>query len=313
MGIDYNDINHLEDIEISLFPHNLTKEFNILINKRKFEQALLLCEKLINDPTVKNLDYSDGEKYSVYEKFNIPMKYYTPNDKTLFNNILNLKLYLDKRFYPEDIDFCDTRITDKMEYAKKDIWKEYHRQFYSWSNESSEKYSNILLNAIDMNIEEFIYTVDRGNVFINFLYNWNIIEFTRKIWREAENNIRVKNNLPKVGEGWISEIEVLKITKELFPDYEIIHQASPHFLGNQRFDVYIKELKVAIEYQGEQHFKPISLFGGKKGFKNTKERDERKKKLCDDNGIFLYYVNYDDNKREKLLKLKEILKNKNDI
>ena len=46
---------------------------------------------------------------------------------------------------------------------------------------------------------------------------------------------------------------------------------------------------MSIECQGGQHFFPVEHFGGDKGFKNTLERDKRKKKLCEENGIKLLY------------------------
>lgn len=51
-------------------------------------------------------------------------------------------------------------------------------------------------------------------------------------------------------------------------------------------------MKVAIEYQGKQHFEPVEIFGGKENFEKQKERDVLKKKLSDENGIKLVYINY---------------------
>ena len=49
---------------------------------------------------------------------------------------------------------------------------------------------------------------------------------------------------------------------------------------------------IAIECQGEQHFKPIKYFGGKTKFKNTLKRDKKKKCLCEQHDIrLLYYTN----------------------
>jgi hypothetical protein len=46
---------------------------------------------------------------------------------------------------------------------------------------------------------------------------------------------------------------------------------------------------VAIEYQGRQHFEPISKFGGKIEYEKIKERDIVKYNLCQKNGIKLFY------------------------
>ena len=67
-----------------------------------------------------------------------------------------------------------------------------------------------------------------------------------------------------------------------------------HFswLGLQTLDFYLPKYNIGIECQGGQHFKVVDHFGGEEGFKQRKELDERKRKLCDENGVnLLYYSN----------------------
>ena len=71
-------------------------------------------------------------------------------------------------------------------------------------------------------------------------------------------------------------------------------------LGLQRLDFYLPKEKIAIECQGEQHFKPIDFGGlGKEWAKNTfginTNRDKKKLKNCLNNGIKLFY--YFENKK----------------
>ena len=61
-------------------------------------------------------------------------------------------------------------------------------------------------------------------------------------------------------------------------------------MGLQSLDIFIKELNIGIEYQGAQHIRPVEYFGGKEAFKKTQERDKKKKRLCNRNGIKLIYV-----------------------
>lgn len=70
---------------------------------------------------------------------------------------------------------------------------------------------------------------------------------------------------------------MFNIIKTAFPDTQVLHQGCPKWLGKQRFDIYLPSYNIAIEYQGIQHFKPVDLFGGEEGFKQTVERDRRKK------------------------------------
>ncbi|WP_252898792.1 hypothetical protein [Secundilactobacillus odoratitofui] len=46
----------------------------------------------------------------------------------------------------------------------------------------------------------------------------------------------------------------------------------------QHYDIYFPKYKIALEYQGAQHFEAISIFGGEAGLKNAQERDKRKKR-----------------------------------
>ena len=111
-----------------------------------------------------------------------------------------------------------------------------------------------------------------------------------KIEREAENMAREAMSIPKVGEGWISETRLFNEIKNHFKNRKVIQHARLKFLGKQHLDIFIPSLKVAIEYQGMQHDEPIDYFGGLDAFLKNKERDELKKKLCQENGIKLIYA-----------------------
>lgn len=64
------------------------------------------------------------------------------------------------------------------------------------------------------------------------------------------------------------------------------------WLGGLELDFYLPKYNIAIECQGGQHFKAVKWFGGVDDFNKVKERDERKRKLCKENGIkLLYYSN----------------------
>ena len=77
-----------------------------------------------------------------------------------------------------------------------------------------------------------------------------------------------------------------------------------------RFDFAIlnkdKSVKSLIEYDGEQHFKPVDYFGGEDGYKQTVYRDEIKNQYCKNNNIPLlrlpYYLSNDEIK-EKILNI----------
>lgn len=96
---------------------------------------------------------------------------------------------------------------------------------------------------------------------------------------------------------WKSEEMVYNMTKKLYKQFKVIYQHRPFFLrnpqgGQMSYDVYISELKVAIEYQGKQHFEPVVFFGGEESYKKTVERDKIKQELSRKNGVKMVYINY---------------------
>jgi very-short-patch-repair endonuclease/predicted nucleic acid-binding Zn-ribbon protein len=76
--------------------------------------------------------------------------------------------------------------------------------------------------------------------------------------------------------------------------YTILEQYSfkDSSIKNLRFDFYIPEFNLAIEYDGIQHFKAIDYFGGDEVFLKIKKRDEIKNQYCKDNNINLLRIPY---------------------
>ena len=59
---------------------------------------------------------------------------------------------------------------------------------------------------------------------------------------------------------------------------------------------------MAVEHQGVQHFEPVEMFGGVDGLIKTQERDERKARLCAENGVKLIYFRYDEDITKELVR-----------
>jgi rubrerythrin len=68
-----------------------------------------------------------------------------------------------------------------------------------------------------------------------------------------------------------------------------IMEAHFNWLKKQHLDFYLPDYNIAIECQGEQHFKPIKHFGGEKKYVTRTKLDENKRILCKENGIKLIY------------------------
>jgi len=122
-----------------------------------------------------------------------------------------------------------------------------------------------------------------------YVFVFNYAQKIREKLRVIENEYRISKGHTVVG-SMINESILFQKIKEHFKDYKVISQGSPKWLKRQRIDIYFPTLNIGIEYQGEQHFKPVDFFGGEEGFVLTKERDKRKRNLCKRNGCVLIDV-----------------------
>lgn len=133
-----------------------------------------------------------------------------------------------------------------------------------------------------------------------------ILNQFRIILKKAEDGYRESIGMPKVGEGWISETELFYKISNHFDEDEVIHHASPKWLGRQHLDIYLPKYNIGIEYQGAQHYEPVDFFGGQEAFERTVERDKRKKELCDKHNCTLIYVDKGYDIGNVLKKIEEI-------
>jgi len=93
---------------------------------------------------------------------------------------------------------------------------------------------------------------------------------------------------------WVRESELYLLVKELMPENTVLREASPPWLRRMRLDVYVPELRLAFEHQGQQHFEAVPIFGGEDALRRTQERDDYKRRLCVENGVRVVDVRYDD-------------------
>lgn len=71
-----------------------------------------------------------------------------------------------------------------------------------------------------------------------------------------------------------------------------VREKSFQATGEKRFDFFIPKINAIIEYDGEQHYRPIEFFGGKKTFEDTQKSDRIKNEFCKRNGIELLRIPY---------------------
>lgn len=66
------------------------------------------------------------------------------------------------------------------------------------------------------------------------------------------------------------------------------------------FDFFLPKYNTIIEYDGEQHFKPIKFFGGDKAFERRVKHDNIKNEYCKNKGISLLRIPHYKNVEEEL-------------
>lgn len=100
--------------------------------------------------------------------------------------------------------------------------------------------------------------------------------------------------------------------QNLLQKYNICFEREKKFpdcvdIGPLRFDFYLSQYNVCIEFDGKQHFMAIKGFGGELGLQKRQKKDRIKNDYCNKNKIPLLRIKYDENIEEKLLFfLKEI-------
>lgn len=115
--------------------------------------------------------------------------------------------------------------------------------------------------------------------------------------RKAENITRKKIGLKDVGDAYVNETLLANITKKIFPD--AIRQYRANWLGKFILDIYVPSRNLAIEYHGEQHFKPIERFGGAEKLLRQQKRDESLRNKCQQCQVLLIEWHYTEKITEK--------------
>ena len=114
----------------------------------------------------------------------------------------------------------------------------------------------------------------------------------RTNWRLERTKIRTRLTADGIIKPkWKHELTLFQLVRKHYPD--TLYQYRPDWLGLQSLDIYIPSLRMAIEYQGIQHYLPITFFGGEEAFLQRQQLDQQKKQLCEENRVQLIVWPYD--------------------
>jgi hypothetical protein len=103
--------------------------------------------------------------------------------------------------------------------------------------------------------------------------------------QESAGELYIKNMLNEAGKVYKPQYIIPELSQWMKFDFAVFNETN--------------ELLCLIEYDGEQHFHPVALFGGVEKFNLQRERDERKNLYCKQQKIPLIRIPY----TEKLVNL----------
>ena len=95
-----------------------------------------------------------------------------------------------------------------------------------------------------------------------------------------------------------------KLIQQIYPEQELIMHYRPKWLNGLELDVFLPNLDLAFEYQGQQHFYAIKAWGGEKALDDVKKRDKIKKDICIKSNITLIEIDYTEPLEQEYIKQK---------
>ena len=143
------------------------------------------------------------------------------------------------------------------------------------------------LNSLPLGKEEFVKRsneIEQKKVYrYMIIVKSNMLIMTHMLKSYVSNARKVSGKLPMVTlvvavASCTSSKGEQRIRKYL-DDNKIKHE-SQWQLNRLRFDFKLSEYNAYIEFDGEQHFRPIKHFGGETKFKRNQKNDRKKNKYC---------------------------------
>lgn len=115
-----------------------------------------------------------------------------------------------------------------------------------------------------------------------------------RINRHFESEAREAFGFRRVGDGWVSETLLFQLVQLALPEHQLLRHHRPEWLNGLELDIFIPALNCGIEYQGQQHARAVSHWGGESALAAQKARDAEKKRLCAATGCVLIEIWHDE-------------------
>ena len=121
---------------------------------------------------------------------------------------------------------------------------------------------------------------------------WQLNKPRYDLGNAVQNFTRAEFGVRAVGDGWVSETQLYRIICQLFPGEQVLRHHRPDWMEGLELDVYVPGRRLALEYQGQQHFHPIKAWGGEEALVQLQGRDARKAEICREVGVHLVTIDY---------------------
>jgi len=229
----------------------------------------------------------------------------------LCNNLNKLKYSLNdchKLAYINNGKFLNTEYTGAH---SKYLWecKEKHQWYATYNNVNQGTWCPYCAKCVKLTIDNChkLAKLRDGKclsteyINVNTKYLWECGNFHK--WWAAYYSVKLGHWCPKCKNK--SQNRIFEICMKLFPDYKIEYNFRDlYWLKTKKgskleLDIYIPELKLAIEYDGKQHFKPvtfgnISIKRAEENLKTQQERDMLKnQKIAEHPEDVKYFIRFD--------------------
>ncbi|MCH4027306.1 MAG: hypothetical protein LKE84_00145 [Lachnospiraceae bacterium] len=150
--------------------------------------------------------------------------------------------------------------------------------------EYGKKFSSYLYLLYIENEILQVYSGSRWYIYNQYIHKAGILKalIEKEEKRLAETCNFIIREMKKKGEiqsKWVSELTLYTFIKDYIPNAK--YQYRTKWLEGQSFDIYLPDEKIAIEYQGVQHYTAVPYFGDEKNLRNkSKEifKNRRKQK-----------------------------------
>lgn len=143
-----------------------------------------------------------------------------------------------------------------------------------------------------------VWTSKEEELLEKHYHNLEMVKLLKKLPRHNVNGIYARANqlgLERKKIRYYREELMKYFLDQLLPEEERQDNIRPDFLEGLEYDRYYPNLKLAFEYNGIQHYEPMSDSGESQiAFEKQQERDQYKRELSETNDIHLIVIRYDE-------------------